>query len=164
MGFWRFIQVNGKDYNESPFSKSPNWTKRAYLKHSQLRDKGNSLLLKSVETLDLLPFQCGVGRHFCSKSIAETTQWGSTPSPPSPQNLILGVSICGTCVVLLFGENLIYIKQLLDHSSGTSMDHDLRPSSSIMRGCAAMLRSGWDQHTRRQKYPSFAQIWWKAFT
>ncbi len=95
------------------------------MKHAQLRDKGNSLLLNSVETLDLLPFQWWVGRHFCSKSIAETTQWGSRPSPPPPQNLILGLSICGTCVVLLFGENLIYIKQLLGHSSGTSMDHDV---------------------------------------
>jgi hypothetical protein len=133
MGFRRFIQVNGKDYNKSPFSKSPNWTKRAYLNHAQLREKGNSLLLNSVETLDLLPFQWGVGTHFCSKSIAETTQWGSTPSSPSPQNLILGVLICGTCVVLLFGENLIYIKQLLDHSSGTPW--------------TTMLPSGWDQHT-----------------
>jgi hypothetical protein len=90
MGFSRFIQVNGKDYNESPFSKSLNWTKRAYLKHAQLRDKGNSLLRNSVGTVDLLPFQWGIGRHFCSKSIAETTQWGSTPSPPRPKILYRG--------------------------------------------------------------------------
>jgi hypothetical protein len=104
-GFEDLYKSTVKTTTRVPFPKVQTELKRAYLKHAQLRDKCNSLLLNSVETLDLLSFSMGGWDTLLLKiNSRDNTMRLHTLLPLAPKSDFGGINLWHLCGSVVWRE------------------------------------------------------------